>query len=123
MKKLLFAILLFAITFALQGQDQTINGATFKTGGYVGIGTISPRFNLDIKTNNTYEGNNLYFGDRRFYLAGITGTGSQMYGGMILSNIGSGIRSLDFVSGNNDFSGNSNPDNLVLRLQSNNKVG
>ena len=91
--------------------------------GKVGIGTTSPKFNLDIRTNKTYEGNNLYFGDRRLYLAGITGTGSQMYGGMVLTNQGSGVRSLDIVVGNNNFTTNTSPENVIMRIKSSGKVG
>ncbi|MEP4091505.1 hypothetical protein [Reichenbachiella sp.] len=98
-------------------------------GGNLGIGTNSARFPLDIKTNNNGEGNNLYFGDRRFYIAGITGNGNnnQMYGGLVLHNLTSqqsGLRSIDIVvGGNNDFTSNSTPENIVMRIQSNGNVG
>ncbi len=115
--------MLFALSTHAQWTD---NGTNLTTTDKVGIGTVSPLFNLDIKTNNTYEGNNLYFGDRRFYLAGITGTGSQMYGGLILNNLTSihgGLRSLEFSVGNNNFSSISNPENKILSIQSTGRVG
>ena len=42
MKKRILLILLIGINFGIKAQDQTINGATFKVNGKVGIGTTNP---------------------------------------------------------------------------------
>lgn len=109
------------------GMTSSSNGIARMTilngNGYIGLGTNSPRFPLDVKTSEDFEGNNLYVGNRRLYLAGITGTGSQMYGGLVLTNQGNGGRSLDFVVGNNDFDVNTTPENRAMSIMSSGNVG
>ncbi|TRX48390.1 hypothetical protein FNH22_29170 [Fulvivirga sp. M361] len=53
MKKILISLTLFGVTLGAQGQDQTINGVTFKTNGKVGIGTTNPLTQLHIRNLNT----------------------------------------------------------------------
>ena len=53
MKKRIILITLIGISFGINAQDQTINGATFKTNGNVGIGTTTPHRSLTFPYNST----------------------------------------------------------------------
>lgn len=109
------------------GMKSSTNGDTrmtiLNTNGHIGMGTTSPRYPLDVRTSDDFEGNNFYVGNRRLYLAGVTGTGSQMYGGLVLTNLGEGGRSLDIVVGNNNFDNALTPENKIMSVLSSGKVG
>jgi len=58
MKKYTLSLLLFLTIYTLKAQDQTINGTTFKTNGYVGIGTTNPLNKLHINSPSARLGGN-----------------------------------------------------------------
>ncbi|MEO9511451.1 MAG: hypothetical protein ABJN84_13850 [Flavobacteriaceae bacterium] len=66
MKRIMLCSLFVGTICISQAQDQTINGATFKVNGNVGIGTVNPQRTLSIQKNieTAYSNSNLNeFGD------------------------------------------------------------
>ncbi|WP_108867410.1 tail fiber protein [Aquimarina aquimarini] len=85
MKKILLPLALFGIILGVQGQDQTINGVTFKTNGNVGIGTTQPLSLFHISSdlsggsaNNTIPNHGVLIGDNS--TAGILNLGVDATG-------------------------------------------
>ena len=91
----------------------------------LGIGTTNAKFPLDIQTSDLYQGNNLYFGDRRIYLTRMTGeqTNRQAYVGFVINKQSTGHPTLDIVGGKNDFTSDKQPENLIARFTSAGRLG